>query len=236
MNVDGVDPTVLEPWRLLEPSAGIAAGAVSSEGGYAAPQGRHTAEGESPSNPVGVSRAIQFGGTSIYEFDAESPIGEHVEESPTPLAIPGPADSCLGGGPVSTDRHTTNMADGRRTPSDGGCASGTSHPTALPLRRHKLPTPHLALWPTEVHVVMRGKVCEKGCNFLATQTPLVATCKNKVCISNICHYLHFWKHTDFQNKDIQSPKYSVVLHLDHCIPVCVGGGGAAYFSLPFVRG
>ena len=103
------------------------------------------------------------------------------------------------------------------------------------LRRHKLPTPHLALWPTEVHVVMRGKVCEKGCYFLGTQTPLVATCKSKVCISNICHYLHFWKHTDFQNKDIQSPKYSVVLHLDHCIPVW-GGGGAAFFSLPFVRG
>ena len=102
------------------------------------------------------------------------------------------------------------------------------------LRRHKLPTPHLALWPTEVHVVMRGKVCEKGCYFLGTQTPLVATCKSKVCISNICRYLHFWKHTDFQNKDIQSPKYSVVLHLDHCIPVW--GGGAAYFSLPFVRG
>ena len=87
------------------------------------------------------------------------------------------------------------------------------------LRRHKLPTPHLALWPTEVHVVMRGKVCEKGGYFLGIQTPLVATCKNKVCISNICHYLHFRKHTDFQNKDIQSPKYSVVLHLDHCIPV-----------------
>ena len=98
-------------------------------------------------------------------------------------------------------------------------------PPWMMLRRHKLPTPHLALWPTEVHVVMRGKVCEKGCYFLGTQTPLVATCKNKVCISNICHYLHLWKHTDFQNKDIQSPKYSVVLHLDHCIPVCVGGGG-----------
>ena len=100
------------------------------------------------------------------------------------------------------------------------------------LRRHKLPTPHLALWPTEVHVVMRGRVCEKGCYFLGTQTPLVATCKNKVCISNICHYLHFWKHTDFQNKDIQSPKYSVVLHLDHCIPVCGGGGGLPIFLSP----
>ena len=102
-------------------------------------------------------------------------------------------------------------------------------PTYTFLRRHKLPTPHLALWPTEVHVVMRGKVCEKGCYFLGIQTPLVATCKNKVCISNICHYLHFWKHTDFQNKDIQSPKYSVVLHLDHCIPVW-GGGGCLFFS------
>ena len=100
------------------------------------------------------------------------------------------------------------------------------------LRRHKLPTPHLALWPTEVHVVMRRKVCEKRCYFLGTQTPLVATCKKKVCISNICHYLYFWKHTDFQNKDIQSPKYSVVLHLDHCIPVCGGGGGLPIFLSP----
>ena len=99
------------------------------------------------------------------------------------------------------------------------------------LRRHKLPTPHLVVWPTEVHVVVRGKVCEKGCYFLGIQTPPVATCKNKVCVSNICHYLHFWKHTHFQNKDIQSPKYSVVLHLDHCIPVR-GGGGAAYFFSP----
>ena len=130
VDVDGVDPTISDPWRLLEPSAGNAAGTVSSEGSNAVPQGRHTSEGECPSNPVGVSRSIKFGGTSIYEFDAESPIGEHVEDSPTPLAIPGPAGR--GGGPVSADRHTTNMADGRRTPSDGGCASGVAHHTALP--------------------------------------------------------------------------------------------------------
>ena len=103
------------------------------------------------------------------------------------------------------------------------------------LRRHNLPTTHLALWPTEVHVVVRGKVCEKGCYILGIQTPLVATCKSKVCISNICHYLHFWKHTDFQNKDIQSPKYSVVLHLDHCIPVR-GGGGCLFFLSPLFQG
>ena len=109
---------------------------------------------------------------------------------------------------------------------------GTRH--IPPLWRHKLPTPHLALWPTEVHVVVGGKVCEKGCYFLGIHTPLVATCKNKVCISNICHYLHFWKHTDSQNKDIQSPKYRVVLHLDHCIPVRGGGGGLPIVPLPFV--
>ena len=132
VNVDGVDPTVSDPWRLLEPPAGTAAGAVPSEGSNAVPQGTHTSEGASPSNPVGVSRAIKFGGTSIYEFYAESPVGEHVEDSPTPLAIPGPADTGLGGGPVSADRHTTNMADGRRTPSDGGCASGAARHAALP--------------------------------------------------------------------------------------------------------
>ena len=97
VNVDGVDPAVSDPWRLFEPSAGTAANAVLSEGSNAVPQGGHTPEGESPSNPVGVSRAIKFGGTSIYEFDAESPIGEHGEDSPTPLAIPGPADSGPGG-------------------------------------------------------------------------------------------------------------------------------------------
>ena len=101
-----------------------------------------------------------------------------------------------------------------------------------PLRRHKLPSPHLALWPTEVHVVVRGKVCEKGCPY-----PLVATCKNEVCIAIICHYLHFWQDTDFQNKDIQSPKYIVVLHLDHCISVRGGGGGGLpIVPLPFVPG
>ena len=86
VNVDGVDPSVSDPWRLLEPSAGTAAGTVPSEGSNAVPQGGHTPEGESPSNPVGVSRAIKFGGTSIYEFDAESPIGEHVAPDLLPVA------------------------------------------------------------------------------------------------------------------------------------------------------
>ena len=33
------------------------------------------------------------------------------------------------------------------------------------LRRHNLAAPTLALWPTEVHVVVRRKLCKKGCYF-----------------------------------------------------------------------
>ena len=50
------------------------------------------------------------------------------------------------------------------------------------LRRHKLPAPHLALWPTEVHVVVRRKVCEKGCYFGGIYPPPVAIGKMKVCM------------------------------------------------------
>ena len=129
---------------------------------------------------------------------------------------------------------------GRRLPSCRLCLLIVKYTVPNPyttrhlLRRHKLPTPHLTLWPTEVHIAVRGKVCEKGCYFLGIHTPLVATCKNKVCISNICHYLHFWQHTDFQNKGTQSPKYSVILHLDHCIPVR-GGGGSWWRSVQTPR-
>ena len=130
VNVDGVDPTVSDPWRLLEPCAGATTGAVPSVGSDAVPQGAHTPEGESPSNPMGVSREIKFGGTSIYEFDAESPVGEHVEDSPTSLVIPGLAGSGLGGGSVPADRRTTHAADSRRAPSDGGCALVAAHRAA----------------------------------------------------------------------------------------------------------
>ena len=57
VNVDGVDPTVSDPWRLLEPSAGIAADAGSN----AVPQGGHTPEGKSPSNPVGAAAQSNLG-------------------------------------------------------------------------------------------------------------------------------------------------------------------------------
>ena len=61
VNVDGVDPTVSDPWRLLEPCTGATTGAVPSAGSDAVPQGAHTPEGESPSNPMGVSREIKLG-------------------------------------------------------------------------------------------------------------------------------------------------------------------------------
>ena len=144
VNVDGVDPTVSDPWRLLKPSAGTATDTVPSEGSNAVPQGGHTPEGESPSYPVGVSRAIKFGGTFIYEFDAESPIGEHGEDSPTPLAIPGPADSGPGGGPTPADRHTTSRVEGLSTPAAKGYAPGSAHHAALPgLPPHATGTPQL---------------------------------------------------------------------------------------------
>ena len=50
------------------------------------------------------------------------------------------------------------------------------------LRRHKLPASHLALWPTEVHPVVRRKVCEKGCYFGGIYPLLVAIGKMKVCM------------------------------------------------------
>ena len=130
VNVDDVDPTVSDPWRLLEPSAGATTGAAPAAGGDAVPRGAHNPEAESPSNPTGVSREIKFGGTSIYEFDAESPIGERVEDSPTPLAIPCPAGSDLGGGPVPADRRTSHAVDNPLAPSDGGCALVAAHRAA----------------------------------------------------------------------------------------------------------
>ena len=39
------------------------------------------------------------------------------------------------------------------------------------LGRHNLPAPTLALWPTEVHVVVRRKLCKKGCYFGGTPPP-----------------------------------------------------------------
>ena len=61
VNVDGVDPTVSDPWRLLEPCAGATTGAAPTAGGDAVPRGAHTPEGESPSNPTGSAAKSNLG-------------------------------------------------------------------------------------------------------------------------------------------------------------------------------
>ena len=53
------------------------------------------------------------------------------------------------------------------------------------------------LWPKEVHVVVRRKLCKKGCYFGGT--PQEAFCRMKVPMSNVCQYLHFELHTRFPN-------------------------------------
>ena len=69
---------------------------------------------------------------------------------------------------------------GTMLPERGAKGTGPLPPPTL--RRHKLPAPHLALWPTEVHVVVRRKVCEKGCYFGGIHPPPVAIGKMKVCM------------------------------------------------------
>ena len=125
-----MDPTVSDPWQLLEPCAVASTVATPTAGGDAVPRGAHKPEGESPSNPTGVNCEIKFWGTSIYEFDAESPIGERVEDSPTPLAIPDPAGLDLGGGSMPANRRTSHAVDNRLAPSDGCCALVAAHRAA----------------------------------------------------------------------------------------------------------
>ena len=90
--VDGVDPTVTDAWRALEAPTGPPATLALSfpEGGSLAPPEEKTPLGDSPSNPLGVNRTIQFGASSIYEYDADTPIGGPLEDSPTPVVIPSP--------------------------------------------------------------------------------------------------------------------------------------------------
>ena len=91
LNVDGVDPSVSDPWRPLEAPACAPDTLVLAfpDGNNSAPRGGNPPTGDSPSNPTGVSRIIQLGVTCIYEFDAETPIGGHVEDSPAPVVILG---------------------------------------------------------------------------------------------------------------------------------------------------
>ena len=117
VNVDGVDPTVTDPWRPLETSTGPPAALALSfrgggssvgggGGGSSVPPEDKTPLGGSPSNPLGVNRTIQFGASSIYKYDADTPIGGPLEDSPTPVVIPGPGVPEQGNVPLPAIPHT----------------------------------------------------------------------------------------------------------------------------------
>ena len=61
VNVDGVDPSVSDPWRLSEPSAGAPVGAVLSEGSNSAPRGGHTPRGNPPQTRWGSPAQLNLG-------------------------------------------------------------------------------------------------------------------------------------------------------------------------------
>ena len=71
-------------------------------------------------------------------------------------------------------------------------------------RRHYLPAPTFALWPTEVHFVVRRKLRKKGV-MLGVPPPLVPICRMKARMSNVCHYLNFQLHTAAQGDQRRRP-------------------------------
>ena len=115
VNMDGVDPSVTDPWRALEaPTCPPATMALTyPEGNNLPPQEGKPPVGDSPSNPLGVSRTIQFGVYSIYEHDAETPIGGPLEGSPTLVVIANPAGSGQGTDPVPAGLQTPSRAEGQ---------------------------------------------------------------------------------------------------------------------------
>ena len=132
VKVDGLDPLVSDPWRTLEAPACAVDTVVPAERTNSAPRDGNAPAGDSPSNPTGASRTIQFGVTSIYEFDAEYPIGVHVEDSPTPVVIPGRGELGHGGGPVPAGLHTPSRAEGLGEPTVMEDTLGSSNRTIPP--------------------------------------------------------------------------------------------------------
>ena len=115
VNVDAVDPSVTDPWRALEaPTCPLATMALTfPEGNSLPPQEGKPPVGDSPSNPLGVSRTIHFGVNSIYEYDAETSIGGPVEDSPIPVVVPNPGESGQGSDPVPAGLQTPSRAKGQ---------------------------------------------------------------------------------------------------------------------------
>ena len=72
--------------------------------------------------------------------------------------------------------------------------------------------------------------------FFCIHTPLWQLAKTRCVFETYAIICIFGNTQTFQNKDIQLPKYSVVLHLDHCMPVPGGGGGCLLFLSPVCHG
>ena len=123
VNMHAVDPAVTDPWQALEtPTVPSATLAVSfPEGGSLPPGEVKTPLGDSPSNPLGVNRTVQFGATSIYEYDADTPICGPVGRA----SLPSP--TCAG--PLGARAAVCVLIPKR------GALGGP-----VLLRRHKLPT------------------------------------------------------------------------------------------------
>ena len=112
VSVDGVDPAVTDSWKLLETPIGPRAALALSfpEGGRLAPREDKTPLGGSPSNAFGVNRTIQLGAGSIYKYNADTPIGGPLEDSPTPVVIPNPGMSKQGSARIPATIHMLGRA------------------------------------------------------------------------------------------------------------------------------
>ena len=120
VNVDGVEPAVTDPWQALESlTSPPAALALSSPGGRGlAPREEKTPQGGSPSNLLDVNRTTQFGASSIYEYDANTPIGGPLEDSFTPVVIPNPGGAGQGSFPIPATLQTPGRAGNQNARAD----------------------------------------------------------------------------------------------------------------------
>ena len=168
VNVDGVDPTVTDPWRALEaptdPPATLAL--TFPEGGSLPPPppGGKSPLGDSPSNPFGVNRTIQFGANSIFAYDADTSIGGPLEDSPTLVVVPNPGGSVQGGVPMPATLQTPSRADGQgaqasmettprlsaRPDQTGVAPNTTGAPQAPPFRIHMCIATHAPRGPAHM--------------------------------------------------------------------------------------
>ena len=151
MNVDGVVPALTNPWRALDAPTGPPAtlAVTFPQEGSLSPREEKTPLGDSPSKPLGVKRTIQIGASSIYEYDADSPIGGPLEDSPVPVAIPSPGGPEQGSVCMSATLQTPSTAGSQQARADMGATprlSATPDQAGAPLAQAPQGLPTLPLW------------------------------------------------------------------------------------------